>query len=192
MGEQRSWRELITEVREWSVANFGNNGDSREWGDQHDNPWGSLASGIGIIEECGELCGAFYAGDRDDILDGCGDVCIYACDFTWRSAAEMSTHDSRSKALEIWDRRHWVGRRMVNLADTGRFAHVILKRAQGIRGMANDEKYLKARDEALNEILAGVSHACKHGAGVTLLEAANTTWDNIVSKRDWNAERAGQ
>jgi hypothetical protein len=98
---------MQVQLARWQAANFGPQSDER--------------FALGVLEECGELDAAIEAADAIDAL---GDVLVYA--------GQLAT----SNRLALGPLLVPVGKAGRLLATAGNLSHVVLKRAQRIRGGA--------------------------------------------------------
>lgn len=169
-----SLAELQTQVGAWSAKNFGAQ-ISAVTGEDH----GSLHPLLGIVEEVGELS---EGGLPSDELDAVGDIVVYLADFASRETdcvlpdPEAIAEDPHADAF------------LVVVQAVGRLCHAVLKRHQGIRGLADFATYKQARDAAVALLVQGLAHWCQQCHQMSLLEVAQTTWQQVVAKRDWQAD----
>lgn len=108
-----------------------------------------LGFGLGIIEELGET---FDAVDNvDEAIDGLGDVMVYAAQLCTSNRLAFS---AVIDLAEAWYRDPGIisGTAQPDSA-AGRLAHVLLKRHQRIRGMADDGAFREALVQALAVVL---------------------------------------
>lgn len=198
----QSFREIQKQVYAWSVMNFGlqctpylgsfhagniYKGRPRT---KHDEPdeivpvrtvaaLGSLAPLLGVYEEVGEL---FEAATKKDTEDAIGDIIIYLCDYCAREVTHIPTYTALNM-VDTYEPRTGL------IVYAGKLAHCTLKHHQRIRGMEDTAAYAQLRDKNL---VAFVWHLCEFTKqelpNTTILQIANRTWNNIVSKRDWGAD----
>jgi len=187
----RTLDAIQSEVGEWAQVNFGDNESPFfvlkieafpvDWKPGSPMPntlvaLESLAPLMGIAEEIGELAAATK---KEDIEDALGDMFIYLCDFACRLdfilpfgrhlKYEIDAGGDSFKGMVEW---------------TGRLFHGTLKRHQGIRGFGADDVYFDHCVKCTAMLLAYMQAHSK-ALGVDLTIIANTTWNNVVSKRDW-------
>lgn len=182
--------EVQNAVYNWSKSNFRDNASPLlpVTYTEYSTPTaclGSVAAVLGVVEECGEVA---RATDKNDVLDGVGDVMVYLCDFAGREGFDLG-QVSPSQPAETAGLS--TPRKLMSAA--GKLCHCVLKRHQRIRGMDDDNAYAAARHEAvaellwsLDEVLAMVTH--ETGLRWSLKNALTFTWEKVVAKRNWNAD----
>lgn len=178
-GQITALETIRSEVGEWSQRNFGAQ-TSKATGQE----LRSIAPLLGLFEEIGELTLANAIPDFAEQKDALADCFIYLCDFMHREnvnlplLSTLPVHFNRSPT--ILDLYVWVGK----------LTHVVLKRHQGIRGYAQDEKYFSERDYFIAFILEILRKLCS-GLDLDWLDSFTETW-NKVKSRDWekNPENA--
>jgi NTP pyrophosphatase (non-canonical NTP hydrolase) len=137
-----SWTRLQNRLMAWQTKSYG---------------VANLAVNmtLGIVEELGELAEATTGEAIDDAV---ADVTIYASQLAtcYRldlgelvRAATADAHSREVKTVVRQPHRH-----SNYIVAAGRLCHVVLKAAQGIRGMGDPEKARRAVCEALVPVLA--------------------------------------
>lgn len=215
--ERRSlsvWRALIPEISQWAITNFGITPvpyhlSTVKIGLGHPVPnnvkefrpvgLDFLAPFMGMAEEIGELWSAKDENEEDDAL---GDIAIYFCDFLGRLDIQLKelkayTHSSSELGYGIDFGRIEVciaellqqkGEEQAIVQAYGKLAHVLLKRFQLIRGMEDFDQFVIALHEAIAGMFAALDLWCQDGESID--DLLTRVWTKIVSKRDWNKERA--
>lgn len=154
------WRTLQLRVMEWAGGNFGDNGGLGHW-----------CPLVGMVEEMGEM---ERAKTGEDYLDGVADCAIYCLDFAGRLGVEVHAvvlpaslpcDDSLPSSI-------------------GKAAHAVLKRHQGIRGFDDSAEFRLYVTQCVNKILSALAFLA-HQSNHTLLGLAESTFVEVVSKRDW-------
>lgn len=194
----QTFEQIMLAVGQWSKENFGNQECKSPdvWVQWRGEPiptapfdvcLGAVAPLLGIGEEVGEL---FVGGTTEDMVDAIGDIVIYACDFCARSGFIMPWRGTRQD-------REWVEGAITGppldagagiVAAAGRLQHVVLKRVQGIRGMADSTAFEAARHRAVMTLMYYLDAYVNEMCDVNLLTIANETWNGIVKKRDWKKD----
>jgi hypothetical protein len=157
------------EHAEWSRRNFGDNISKVTGGNL-----GSIPAVLGIIEEFGEWAAAKDLSDDEE--DGCGDIIIFVCDFCTREGIKLSLLWPQAIAAA----EHKFDHVMYASDATGKLAHVVLKRHQGVRGFADDAKYVLRRNEALVGILAYLIHYYEDSQEV--IRNLDKTWAKVKQR----------
>lgn len=169
----KSLVQIQTEVGKWSLANFG---------DQESKAvpglfLGPLAPLLGVVEELGELA---EASTDEDIMDACGDVMIYLCDYATREGFRL--HGITVKYTLVLR-----GAPLEQLLKwAGRLCHTTLKYHQGIRDLGSRMVYAEQRDVCVAYIIGFLRNYLILRFGKPCLEEAMTTaWTRVVKKRNW-------
>lgn len=76
------------------------------------------------------------------------------------------------------------------VVELGKLFHATLKRHQGIRGMDDALNYQAARNRAVDMFLVHLCRYCNVNLVTNPLHIVNETWNTIVKKRDWKADKA--
>ena len=147
---------------------------------------GSLAPMLGICEEVGEL---WSTDDDDEQKDGCGDIMVYLCDYSCRENDPVDLSHIYNTLPRFQD-TDWKVDEDDNyesqlVAAMGDLCHCTLKRLQGIRRMDDPIAYANKRNDAIRRILLCVDCLCLVNWETDAVNILQTTWDNVVSKRDW-------
>lgn len=170
--------EIQEEIHDWSRSNFGDNLtgtlDIHNTDDGDQVALGALAPLMGMVEELGEYTAAH---SREDELDALGDQVIYFCDY----CARMGMPVPLDPFQHPYD---FGGGVQVSL---GELTRCHLKRAQGIRGMDDPDFFKKAHDAAVIRLAGALHGACK-AHGVTFHSILETTWTEVVRKRNWRKD----
>lgn len=168
----------------WSYENFG------------DQPYTNPL--LGIAEEAGEF---FESGKIEDMIDAGADSMIFCMDFLNRYTVPMVSSDNNHWYLgmilikfksnkDSWERFKEVGIFNAIPIYTGKIVRSVLKLNQGIR---KDEDHVKALAEAIASLYFAYDRVLnyssdEHDGPSNMYEAISTTWNNIVTKRDWTPE----
>lgn len=166
MTSQEIMSTLQREVGEWSQVNFGDQASKTHI----PLVLGSVAPILGIIEEFGEMDEALVNRDITLAKDSVADILIYLADYFCRIAIKDNLYSWR---LLDW---HRIDKLLIIetpssspektasflLRKLGRFAHINLKRHQGIRGYADDNQFHSELGIVLNDIFIGLGrfYAC--------------------------------
>lgn len=150
---------------------------------------GALAPVLGLVEEIGELS---RANSEGDVLDAIGDIAIYLADSMYRlkiTPAELFS------ILGIAEGHKWPGWATVNARLTqsvGRVCHVVLKRAQRIRGMHIGTDFRFALVDSLGLLASALEHAADvhtrdddNKYPIPAWKVGRSVFDEIVAKRNW-------
>lgn len=151
----------------WQVRNFGPQSDER--------------FALGVVEECGELAASV---DFDAAFDALGDICVFA--------GQLAINN-RLAIGPLIDSKRSVDNGHANLMDAaGRLAHVVLKRAQRIRGGAcSVEEYRAAVAERIAALVDEAAYAFDRdyldGGGGSDPAAVYCAVGTKVLARNWTA-----
>lgn len=174
--------KIQNEVSSWSRKNFG---------EQHyTNPL------LGVAEEAGEF---FEAETIDETIDASADAMIFMMDFIGRlnhsDIFENSISISSCISLALSDEKNMEAFKQHGIFNaipifTGKVMHSVLKSRQGIRKGESHEINLRysignlflSYDRVLNYISE------EHEGPSNLFDAIQSTWNRVVSKRDWTPE----
>lgn len=165
----------------WQTANFGAPRD--------------VEIALGAVEELGET---YDATDRANIVDGIGDVVVYLGQlFTSNRLAIGPALVAANEAhLEMLVGDRETGKAKA-VAAAGYLAHVVLKRAQRIRGMADDDEFRRALFRAAVDLVVaatdwlavvyGADSVFDQGGAPGIYLAVGET----VLARDWKKDPLG-
>jgi hypothetical protein len=198
----QTYQEIQAQVGAWSVANFGRqetphlnafqrgtmlHDTARAKGDAPGRTLGPVAVALdglaplmGIMEEVGELFGSKEPADRNDAI---GDIAVYLCDYCCRECIQWPIRIE----LTPVEKMDPVTGLVVYL---GRLYWCHLKRLQRIRGMHQPVIFRSARLGALHGFIWHLEEMAREESNTDLLTLLNKTWNNVVKKRDWNANAA--
>ena len=168
MTEKRksSFNDFIDPVGKWSTKNFGatKKGNIALY---------YFAPLVGIGEEIGELSDARIFSQRFDAI---ADIQIYLADFCSRlgisGVIERSSYDCEPTAIS---------------AMYGYLCHLCLKHVQGIRGLEDDDLFIRETKKAVSNLYEAVDGTANL-VGVDSFSALTITW-NKVQARDWNKNK---
>lgn len=163
-------KNLIPEIGEWSQRNFGEN-VSKETGQEIRE----LGPFLGVVEECGEC---YESDNYSDILDSVADRLVFLCDFIRRDHMDLNDITVEYDPEQLTEKHL--------LIILGKWAHIQLKRHQGIRGFNDCEKYRQHRAEVISKFLGWT--ILNYGEEVCC-DALNRVW-NKVKHRNWKADPA--
>lgn len=182
---------LRRSVGEWSQANFGDNLTDLlpTYSVDPDVPKSyvqvpmiqvgldSLCPLLGLVEEMGEF---YEATSNEQEIDALGDIGIYLCDYVNREDLTFAKCFQED-----------VGVIEVPLASAiGKLSHCVLKRFQGIRGMDDIEKFREAQKACIGDILVAVGEVAMAAHRMRFDDIVSMTWNKIVAKRNWKANKA--
>lgn len=169
---------LQSRVGEWSLANFGPQ-ISKVNGD----PMHSFAPLLGIMEEA--LCETSFANERQEQIDGVGDICIYMCDFATREGdldLEAVLKEYMTKPTSPLFSEELTNKDRFNLSELcGKLCHIVLKHHQGIRKFANRDYYVENR----NLVLCRIIEHIQIYYNLDFFATGEKVFNEVVSKRNW-------
>lgn len=154
------WAQLQTESRAWVSYNF----PQRE----------THHPILGLFEEFGEFAEAADVSEESDAL---ADVAIFAADVS--NAYHFDLAEIVETAETMLDKP------LKLLGVIGRIAHHILKGEQGIRG--STEVHMANLHTELVHVFVLLFRLSK-ARGLVLPRLVETTWRNVVQKRDWKKD----
>lgn len=130
---------------------------------------------LGILEECGEYWEAGDIADAKERAAAKGDAIADAVIFSTQlaTALRLDMGVLIAQAFQVIQPHEPVA--------LGRLAHVVLKGAQRIRGMADPERYRFAAGRALVDVLANVVHPLPGEAA--LLELVQGVAEEVMKRR---------
>lgn len=178
--------EIMQEVGKWSDENFG---EQRYKGDAEKPQHFFLneaAPLFGVVEEVGELFEAAQDALRGgssvqkmeeaDVVDAIGDIGIYLCDFLYRDqATEFPTPTESEQSLP---------------SIVGELCRTYLKHHQGIRGLGSAEAYSEQRDKLVGRLICVLDGIAIWHTDETFHSCVERTWNEIVKKRNWVADKS--
>lgn len=177
---KRSLEEIQLEVAQWSKSQFGQQQSQVD----PDLFLRSLAPLLGLAEECGEY---FASQNEEETKDALADIGIFLCDYAGREGFILQEPERVLWLADGWDEDVTRLDAVVGIVvSVGRLCHVTLKRHQGIRGMDQPEMYREVRNLMVNRLMFYCIQAAREEFEVQWLDLVTTTWDKIVSKRDWS------
>jgi len=206
----QSFEQIQSQIGAWSLENFGHQEtpylevmgagtisgkEPRKPGDKPDftEHWApgplvvqlnELAPLMGLAEEVGELATALEECDGKAIDDALGDITIYLCDYCCRSGVTVPVEGRRRNRPDQDDPMRGVS------AALGRLFRAHLKRHQRIRGFHDVAVFREEEDRALRHLVWHLNAFADQNTHTNLLTILNTTWNNIVKKRDWRKDAA--
>ena len=161
-----NYSALQSEVGTWSREQFGE--QSRTF------PL------MGVNEELGELAHSCQQNERDEVIDGIGDVMLYLADFCSLSEIELERCSRDYPAphgnTDTFQQLLWCA---------GLLNRSVLKQKQGIR-LGEPRVGKEAEREAIGSIIRTLERVCV-AYNTTLDECIGTAWGE-VGNRSWDAE----
>lgn len=182
---------LMVEISDWAVANFGNTPVSSlrvlHNGFPSQNAiielnW--IAPFWGLAEEIGELHAALNvptieANYLDEVIDAIADIGIYFCDYLARRKTIYDFRQMGDHAAKL----------DLSIA-YGKLVHCELKHAQKIRGMGETEAFNAAHREACLTFFKTLDYVSFANSGLPIEEVIDRTFQETVSKRNWKKNAA--
>jgi len=133
---------------------------------------------MGITEELGEFVDALEVYAHQDMMDALADIMIYFCDYA--SACEIKVSDLYIESLNYFENR------LQSISILGKLHHHRLKLDQGIR---KNEDHAAMTFEYMAKLFAWCHVTCLRKTGKPLVLVTTDVWENIVKKRDWQANK---
>lgn len=169
---------LQSRVGEWSFNNFG-----AQISKVNGDPMYSFAPLLGILEEA--LCETSFADERQEQIDGVGDICIYMCDFANREGdlnLQLVFAEYVSKSTAPLFSEEVTSKARYNLSELcGKLCHIVLKHHQGIRKFALRDYYVENR----NLVLCRIIEQIQLYYNLDFFATGELVFDKVVSKRNW-------
>lgn len=163
-------KKVQSEIEEWSRRNF------------KDQPASYPLHGV--VEEYGEY---IEAGHPDDVFDALADMGIYLCDFAARCNVSI---DAAAAFAELTNGQIRVDITQNEVVCTiARVNRAFLKMKQKIRQSEEHEEQLIKQIGILWMTLNVLAH---RSCDKSIYDLVRSTWDQVVSKRDWTKENKGE
>lgn len=168
--------ELQTEQAEWAAKNFGAELTHEK----------ACDCALGVCEELGELSEAILNEDEFGINDAIGDVVIYLADVCTRKGWELThCYTEHDESASRADESSGFFELFIH---AGKLCHSLLKTKQGIR---LDEPHDRRGQVAVGSLIGALENLCIT-LDIDIYDCFTDAWAEVVSKRDWNAERESE